>query len=64
MRGNTPTPVLVTSGITDFAYTAVNDVLREGEQVVLLPTVGLIEEQQRREEWARERAGSPLGGGR
>lgn len=64
MRGNTPTPVLVTSGITDFAYTAVNDVLREGEQVVLLPTVGLIEEQQRREEWARERAGTPLGGGR
>jgi hypothetical protein len=28
---------------------------------VVLPTSGLIEELQRREEWARERAGSPLG---
>lgn len=62
LRNGTPTPVLVEAGLTDFDYTAVDDALREGEQVLLLPTLGLLEEQQNREEWARRRAGTPLGG--
>jgi len=64
VRNGTPTPVLVEAGLTDFDHTAVDNSLREGEQVLLLPTLGLLEEQQNREEWARRRAGTPLGGTR
>jgi HlyD family secretion protein len=61
LRNGAPRAVPVETGLTDFDYTAVLSGLEEGDSLVVLPTSGLIEELQRREEWARERAGSPLG---
>jgi len=61
LRNGVPAAVPVETGLTDFDYTAVLSGLEEGDSLVVLPTSGLIEELQRREEWARERAGSPLG---
>jgi hypothetical protein len=61
LRNGVPRAVAVETGLTDFDYTAVRSGLEEGDSLVVLPTSGLIEELQRREEWARERAGSPLG---
>jgi HlyD family secretion protein len=60
VRGGTPVAVAIRAGLTDFDYTAVLAGLSEGDSVALLPTSGLVEEQQRREENARQRAGSPL----
>lgn len=61
LRNGVPGAVAVETGLTDFDFTAVVSGLEEGDSLVVLPTSGLIEELQRREEWARERAGSPLG---
>jgi HlyD family secretion protein len=61
LRNGVPRATAVETGLTDFDYTAVVAGLEEGDSLVVLPTSGLIEELQRREEWARERAGSPLG---
>jgi HlyD family secretion protein len=61
LRKGVPRAVSVETGLTDFDFTAVMSGLEEGDSLVVLPTSGLIEELQRREEWARERAGSPLG---
>jgi HlyD family secretion protein len=60
VRGGIPAAVAVRAGLTDFDYTAVLAGLQEGDSVALLPTAGLLEEQQQREQRARERAGSPL----
>jgi HlyD family secretion protein len=62
LRDGVPTAVPVRTGLTDFDYTAVLSGLGESDSVVILPTAGLITELQRRENWARERAGSPLSG--
>jgi HlyD family secretion protein len=61
LRDGLPHAVAVETGLTDFDYTVVVSGLAEGDSLVVLPTSGLIEELQRRQEWARERAGGPLG---
>lgn len=61
LRNGVPTPVPVETGLTDFDHTAVLAGLSEGDSVFILPTTGLLEEQQRREEFIRERVGGPLG---
>lgn len=61
LRDGTPSPIRVQTGLTDFDYTVIRSGLVEGDTVLVLPTAGLLEEQARREEWARSRAGSPLG---
>jgi HlyD family secretion protein len=61
LRNSVPRATAVETGLTDFDYTAVVAGLEEGDTLVVLPTSGLIEELQRREEWARARAGGPLG---
>jgi len=60
LRNGVPRAVAIETGLTDFDYTVVTSGLSEGDSLVILPTSGLIEELQRREEWARERAGGPL----
>jgi hypothetical protein len=55
--------VAVRTGLTDFDYTAVLNGLVAGDSVYLLPTTGLLDEQRRRNDWARARSGSPLSGG-
>lgn len=64
LRDGEPRAMRVQAGLTDFDFTAVSSGLSEGDSVLILPTAGLLEEQQRREQWARERAGNPLGGQR
>jgi hypothetical protein len=59
-----PRAVAVRTGLTDFDFTAVLDGLSAGDSVFLLPTTGLLEEQEQRQDWARQRAGGPLPGGR
>jgi hypothetical protein len=61
LRNGVPRAVAVRTGLTDFDYTAVVDGLSPGDTVYILPTAGLMEERQERQERARERAGSPLG---
>lgn len=56
-----PRPVAVRAGLTDFDYTAVLAGIEVGDSVLILPTSGLLEEQQEREQWVRERVGGPLG---
>ena len=53
--------VRVTTGLTDFAYTAVVSGLERTDSVFILPTAGLLDEQQRRDDWIRRRVGGPLG---
>ena len=62
LRNGTLRAVAIETGLTDFDYTVVRSGLSEGDSLAILPTSGLIEELQRREAWAQERAGSPLGG--
>jgi HlyD family secretion protein len=64
MRDGGPQMLRVRSGLTDFDYTAVEGELQVGDSVLILPTLGLLEELQGREEWARRRAGGGLGGNR
>jgi HlyD family secretion protein len=61
LRNGVPQPVPIRTGLTDFDFTAVMSGLSESDSVVILPTAGLLNDLQRRENWARERAGSPLG---
>ncbi|MGH7608171.1 MAG: efflux RND transporter periplasmic adaptor subunit, partial [Gemmatimonadales bacterium] len=60
-RGGEPRAVRVQTGLTDFAYTAVLSGLTRTDSVYILPTAGLLEQQQRREDWIRRRVGGPLG---
>jgi HlyD family secretion protein len=60
VRDGVPEAVAIRAGLTDFDYTAVLEGLSDGDSVALLPTSGLLEEQQQREQNARQRAGSPL----
>ncbi len=55
--------VRVQAGLTDFDYTVIESGLTQGDTVAVLPTTGLIEEQERRADWMRRRAGGPLSGG-
>lgn len=64
LRGGRPVLMRVEAGLTDFDFTAVRGNLAPGDSVLILPTLGLLEELARREEWARRRAGgSGFGGG-
>ena len=60
-RDGAPRAVRVRTGLTDFAYTAVVAGLRPGDSVFILPTAGMLEEEQRRQDWIRQRVGGPLG---
>ena len=60
-RDDIPQAVRVQTGITDFAFTDVLSGLEPDDSVYILPTAGLLDEQQRREQWIRQRVGSPLG---
>jgi HlyD family secretion protein len=62
LRRGTPVMTRVHAGLTDFDYTAVTGNIEAGDSVLILPTLGLLEELSRREEWARRRAGGGLGG--
>ena len=53
--------VPVETGLTDFDYTRVLDGLAIGDTVIILPTAGLLDEQERRQDWIRRRVGGPLG---
>ncbi|MGH7699816.1 MAG: efflux RND transporter periplasmic adaptor subunit, partial [Gemmatimonadales bacterium] len=60
-RDGAPRAVRIRTGLTDFAYTAVVSGLRPTDSVFILPTAGMLEEQQRRQDWIRQRVGGPLG---
>jgi HlyD family secretion protein len=62
LENGEPKAVPVRTGLTDFDYTVVESGLEAGDTVLVMPTTGLLEEWQRREAWARDRAGNPLGG--
>lgn len=62
LRRGTPVMTRVRAGLTDFDYTAVTGNIEVGDSVLILPTLGLLEELSRREDWARRRAGGGLGG--
>ena len=54
------TPVRV--GLTDFDFSVVESGLVEGDSVLILPSAGLLADQERRREWVQRRAGGgPLG---
>jgi HlyD family secretion protein len=61
VRDGAPVAVAIDTGLTDFDYTAVLGGLLESDTLIILPTAGLIEEFQRMEQRARQRAGGPLG---
>ncbi len=55
--------VPVSTGLTDFDYSVVHSGLQLGDSVMILPTAGLLADQERREEWIQRRVGNgPLGG--
>ncbi len=62
VKNGEPRAVPVRTGLTDYDYTAIESGLAAGDSVLVLPTTGLLEEWQRREQWARDRSASPLGG--
>ena len=63
MDGGRIRAVPVTTGLTDYDYSAVREGLSPGDTVVILPTAGLLQDQARRQEWAQRRAGGgPFGG--
>ena len=59
LRDGRPTPVLVRTGLTDLDYSEVREGLDESDSVLVLPSAGLIEEQER----LRERYERIMGGG-
>lgn len=63
MRNDTVRVVSVRTGFTDFDYSAVLSGLVAGDSVVILPTAGLLADQERRAEFINRRVGGgPLGG--
>jgi hypothetical protein len=61
LRDGEPRAARVQTGLTDFAYTSVLAGLEPTDSVFILPTAWLLDEQQRRADWIRQRVGSPLG---
>ena len=52
----------VSTGLTDFDYSVVRDGLALGDSVMILPSAGLLADQERRDEWIQRRVGGgPLG---
>lgn len=63
MDGGRIRAVPVTTGLTDYDYSAVREGLSPGDTVLILPTAGLLQDQARRQQWAQQRAGGgPFGG--
>jgi len=60
-RNGAPRAVRVRTGLTDFAHTVIISGLEQTDSVFILPTAGLLEEQERRQDWIRRRVGGPLG---
>lgn len=62
MDGGRIRAVPVTTGLTDYDYSAVREGLSPGDTVLILPTAGLLQDQARRQEWAQRSAGGgPFG---
>lgn len=60
LRDGEPVAVAIETGLTDFDFTAVTSGLDGAEQVIILPTAGIVAEQQRRQESIQRRVGDPL----
>ena len=58
-RGAAPVAVNVTTGITDLDQNEVLDGLKDGDEVLLLPSSGLVQSQQRMQEQMRRFTGVP-----
>lgn len=59
LRDGKPTPVYVTTGITDLDYTEVKSGLAVGDSVLMLPSASLIQSQQNLQERMGRNAGLP-----
>jgi len=57
LRGGKPTPVHVTTGLTDLDYTELLGGLAEGDTVLVLPTASLVKQLQRQQAKAQKRGG-------
>ncbi|MDH3505814.1 MAG: efflux RND transporter periplasmic adaptor subunit [Gammaproteobacteria bacterium] len=70
MRGGEPTPLAVRTGLTDLQYSEIVAGLSPGDEVLLLPSTSLFEQQAFLQERIQQRYGSgspfqqPTGGGR
>ncbi len=62
LNNGEPRAVPVRTGLTDFDFTVILSGLSAGDTVVILPTTGLLQDQERRENWIRRRVGGPLPG--
>jgi hypothetical protein len=60
MRNGTPTAIPSRTGLTDLDYSEVLDGLVPGDTVLVLPSAGLIQEQQERAERAQQRNQLPI----
>jgi HlyD family secretion protein len=58
MRGSEPVPVAVKTGLTDLEYSEIVSGLEPGDQVLLLPSTSLYEQQERLRDFISERFGS------
>jgi HlyD family secretion protein len=58
LRGNEPVPVAVKTGLTDLEYSEIVSGLEPGDQVLLLPSTSLYEQQERLQEFINQRFGS------
>ncbi|MGD2216103.1 MAG: efflux RND transporter periplasmic adaptor subunit [Gemmatimonadales bacterium] len=59
MRNGVPTPVPVSTGLTDLDYSEVISGLSEGDTVLVLPSASLLASQQEWQERAARRSGVP-----
>ncbi len=57
VRNGQPTAQRIRTGLTDFSYIAVLEGLQPDDSVLILPTAGLVQSQQRFQDWAQRRAG-------
>ncbi|MBD3297352.1 MAG: efflux RND transporter periplasmic adaptor subunit [candidate division Zixibacteria bacterium] len=64
VRNGQPTATRIRTGLTDFSYIAVLDGLNPDDSVLILPTAGLVQSQQRFQDWAQRRAGGTFQTGR
>ena len=58
LRDNQTVPVLVKTGLTDLEYSEVVSGLEPGDEVLLLPSTSLYEQQERLQEFINQRFGS------
>jgi HlyD family secretion protein len=58
LRGDQPVPVAVKTGLTDLEYSEIISGLEPGDQVLLLPSTSLYEQQERLQEFINQRFGS------